>query len=365
MPHPPWGVTILGATGVVGQKLITLLVGHPWFHIAGLVASAGSAGRPYERAVSWLETTPLPSAIGRMPLHGPDRIPDAELVLSAVGAEAARDLEPELASRGTAVVSNASAFRGHSRVPILIPELNPDHLRLADRQPWSPGFIVTNPNCAVAGLVSALAPLYAELGLSEIQVTTLQAISGAGRPGHPAIDILGNVIPFIPGEEEKIETEPRKILGRPCEHGIREAPIRISSQANRVPVLDGHLLTVSARLADGAGVDDVRDAWRRVAPACDRLPTMPRRLLRLLDDPRHPQPRLHAGTERGMSVVVGRLRPCRVLSVRFVVLVHNTVRGAAGSTLLNAELLANEGRLGEPISTSGRANRPQATWTRP
>lgn len=336
-------VGVLGATGTVGQKLVRLLQGHPWFELTRLMASERSAGRPYGKAVHWLEPEPLPPHLAAMPVE-PAEPGGCELVLSALDAAAAREIEPRFASAGCAVVSNASAFRMDADVPLVVPEVNPDHVDLVGRQPWR-GCIVTNPNCVVAGLVLVLKPLQDAFGLEALQLTTLQAVSGAGYPGVPALDILGNVIPGIAGEEEKLQQEPGRILGRLDGDHVEAAPLAVSAQTTRVPVLDGHLLSMSVRLGRRTKPDEVVDALRGFQPPerVRGLPSAPALPLAVLDDPFAPQPRLHAGLGNGMTVGVGRVRACAVLDIRLVALVHNTVRGAAGAALLNAELLVREG----------------------
>ncbi|HPS77729.1 MAG TPA: aspartate-semialdehyde dehydrogenase [Thermoanaerobaculaceae bacterium] len=336
-------VGILGATGTVGQKLVRRLQGHPWFDLTRLMASERSAGRPYGEAVHWLEPEPLPPHVAAMPVE-PAEPGGCELVLSALDAAAARELEPRFAAVGCAVVSNASAFRMDADIPLVVPEVNPDHVELIGRQPWR-GCIVTNPNCVVAGLVLVLKPLLDAFGLEALALTTLQAVSGAGYPGVPALDILGNVIPAIAGEEEKLQQEPGKILGRLDGDHVEPAPLEVSAQATRVPVLEGHLLSMSIRLGRRAGPDEAKAALRGFAPPdpVRRLPSAPDRPLLVLDDPFAPQPRLHAGAGGGMTVTVGRIRSCPVLGLRLVALVHNTIRGAAGAALLNAELLVRQG----------------------
>lgn len=334
-------VAVLGATGMVGERLVASLVGHPWFRLAEVAASDRSAGdRLGDRVGPDVED--LPAEMAELRLRSLDGPFDAPLVLSALPAGVALEVEPRLAGDGHLVVSNASAFRTDPGVPLVVPEVNPDHLALLDRQRegrWSGG-IVTNPNCAAAGLVVALKPLHDAFGIRSAHVTTLQAISGAGRPGPAAADLLDNVIPFIGGEEEKLAAEPRKILGTLTDAGIREAELILSATCTRVPVLHGHLETVSLSLEGDPTPDEVRRALEDfVSPLGNlRLPSAPDRPLVVLDGPDRPQPRLDRDHGGGMSVTVGRIRPCPLQTVRFVVLSHNLVRGAAGAALLNAEL---------------------------
>lgn len=342
-------VAVLGATGVVGQRLVHLLADHPWFEPVALAASERSAGRPYAEACTWHLPEPMPEAVRRLPVVVPEELPSVPLALSAVGASVARRVEPALAASGTLVVSNASAHRMDSDVPLIVPEVNADHLALLDDQRrsrgWS-GALVTNPNCAAVALVLALAPLHSRFGLLSVHVATLQALSGAGYPGTAALDAMANVLPRIPGEDEKIETETGKILGSLREGAVEPLAAVVTAQATRVPVVDGHTALVFVRL-DGAGdVEDVREALAgfRARPQELGLPSAPARPIVVLDDPDRPQPRLDAGRERGMAAVAGRLRPCPTGGFKFVLLGHNTLRGAAGAALLNAELLLAEGR---------------------
>jgi aspartate-semialdehyde dehydrogenase len=340
-----WKVGILGATGAVGQKLVTLLAAHPWLEVSAVAASHRSAGRSYGSAVHWLEATPLPPGIAALPVEAAEPPLDCDLVISALDADAAREIEPAFAAAGYPVFSNASAHRMRADVPLLVPEVNADHLRLVERQRYGGGFIVTNPNCSTVGLALALKPLADAFGIEAVQVTTMQAASGAGYPGVPSLDILGNVVPHIAGEEEKLETEPRKIFGALADGAVAPHPMAISAQANRVPVLDGHLLSVSVRLSRGPAVGTVRETFADfVSPVADlALPTAPERPVVLLDPDEPPQPRRHASREGGMAVHVGCVRECPVLGVRFVALVHNTIRGAAGAAILNAELAIRHG----------------------
>jgi aspartate-semialdehyde dehydrogenase len=336
-------VVVLGATGAVGQRLITRLAAHPWFELVGVAASERSIGKTYGEAAHWLEERPLPREVADLGVREVAPGPGDEavdLVFSALDATVAREVEPRWAELGVPVFSNASAFRQDPTTPLLVPEVNGDHLELVRARALAGrGFVVCNPNCSVTGLVLALKPLADAFGLEAIQVTTLQAISGAGYPGVPSFDILGNVVPWIGGEDEKIEREPKKILGRVFGDRVEELPLRVSAQANRVPVLNGHLLSISVALGRRPREGEVVQALREFTPppAVLTLPSSPRRVLEVDDLDRHPQPRLHADRGGGMTVSIGRVRECPVLDVRFVALVHNTVRGAAGGALLNAE----------------------------
>lgn len=344
-------VGILGATGAVGQKFIRLLQDHPWFEITFLAASERSVGRPYSEAAHWIESIPLPATIANMMVQECTPVADLDLVFSGLDASVAGEVETAFAAAGIPVVSNAKNHRMDPTVPLLIPEVNADHLALIDRQQFSEGgFIVTNPNCASVGLTLALKPIQDAFGIDAVSVTTLQALSGAGYPGVASLDALANVIPFIGGEEDKLATEPLKILaplvaGSRPEVGMLDFPI--SAQCTRVPVLEGHLECVSVKLSRPADSDAVKKALEKfVAPAeVRRLPSSPEKCLQVLDAPNEPQTRRHVDAGAGMTVSVGRVRPCEVMDVKFVVLSHNTVRGAAGGAILNAELLAARGLL--------------------
>ncbi len=343
-------VGVLGATGMVGQQFVSQLQGHPWFRLTWLGASARSAGKRYSEAAHWNLDGLVPEAVAGMlvqraaPGNGAPR-----LLFSAVDASAAGAIEQAFAQAGHYIVSNARNHRMLPDVPLLVPEINADHLALLERQRrergWD-GAILTNPNCSTVGLTLSLAPLK-PFGIRSVQVMTLQAISGAGYPGLPSVDIVANAIPFIRNEEEKMEAETRKILGDLADGGIRDLAAAISAQCNRVQVVDGHLLSVSVRLDRDPGIDALRRAFAeyRGVPQEKALPTAPGRPVHLLDGEDRPQPRKDALRENGMAVCIGRLRVCPVLSYKFSALVHNTIRGAAGAGVLNAELLCAEGLL--------------------
>jgi aspartate-semialdehyde dehydrogenase len=330
-------VGILGATGLVGQQIAARLDGHPWFRVTWIGASERSAGRRYDE-VPWRAEAPRPLALSSLKLERakPGAIP--ALLFSALPASEADDLEPALAARGHVVISNARSHRMRADVPLIVPEINPGQLSLVGRQPW-PGAIVTNPNCAATVIALALAPLV-RFGIGSVAVSTLQALSGAGHPGVPSLDAVANVIPFIDGEEEKIETETCRILDR---------RFPISAQVTRVPVLHGHMALVSAKLGGGVEETEVREAWSTFrAPAIVRdLPGAPARPIVVHDAPDRPQPRLDAPLGEGMTVSVGRLRRSDVLGWRFVALGHNLIRGAAGGAILNAELAHASGLIDE------------------
>jgi aspartate-semialdehyde dehydrogenase len=342
---------VLGATGAVGQTFVRLLTRHPLFEVVALVASERSAGKPYREAARWLQSEPLDERIGGLVVEGVDAAPEADVVFSGLDASVAGDVEADWARRGYAVVSNARNYRMDPTVPLLVPEVNPDHLALVDRQDWGDagGFIVTNPNCSTVGLVMALAPLHAAYGVEAAHVVTMQALSGAGYPGVPSLDALGNVVPFIGGEEEKMAVETTKLLGTLTADGVASAEVTVSAQCNRVPVVDGHLEAVSVRLGGAPSAAEVAEtlrSWRSPLAGRD-LPTAPATPLLVTDEPTAPQPRTHVHLGDGMTVTVGRIQDCPVLGVKFVVLSHNTVRGAAGGAILNAELLHAEGRIGQ------------------
>jgi aspartate-semialdehyde dehydrogenase len=343
-------VGILGATGMVGQQFLRLLDQHPLFEATWLAASERSEGRLYQEAATWRLAGPVPDAAlnRRVEACTPGQGP--RLVFSALDASAAAELEPAFAAAGHVVVSNARSFRMMDDVPLLIPEINPDHLQLIARQRqergWT-GAIVTNPNCSVVALAMSLAPLR-RFGIQKVVTSTMQAISGAGYPGVPSFDIVGNVIPGIGGaEEDKIETEANKILGVLRDGRVEPHPVIVSAHTNRVPVIDGHTMTVSVSLEQQPSTLDVAQAMRewRGRPQELRLPSAPERPIEVIDDGFRPQPRLDADRGNGMTVSVGRIRECPVLGIKFVALGHNTVRGAAGAAILNAELMQAEGLL--------------------
>jgi aspartate-semialdehyde dehydrogenase len=344
-------VGILGATGTVGQRFIQLLEEHPWFQIEWLAASDRSAGKAYAEAAKWNLTSPIPEKIAAMRVSAatPDgRAP--QLIFAALDAQAAKEIEPAFAAAGHAVVSNSSAFRMAEDVPLVIPEVNGDHTELIKTQKWykdSGGFMVTNPNCSAIGLVMALAPLHRRFGVQKVFVATMQAVSGAGYPGVPSLDILGNVIPYISGEEPKMEAESRKLLGSLNGSGVVPADLRVSAHCNRVAVEDGHTESVSLQLQHQAQAEEIITAWNefRCLPQKLKLPSAPEQPVIYDSAPDRPQPRLDRDRGRGMSAVVGRLRPCSIFDWKFTVLSHNTIRGAAGAAILNGELLRAQGYL--------------------
>jgi aspartate-semialdehyde dehydrogenase len=341
-------VCILGATGTVGQKFVRLLDEHPQFEIAALAASGQSAGQRYGDIVRWRESSPLPEAVARLTVQRAEPGLPGRIAFSAIEAEVAGEVERAFAQAGVFVVTNTRTHRMDPAVPLLIPEVNPDHLQLLTRQQreqgWTGG-IVANPNCSTAGLVLGVAPLHRAFGIEKLFVATMQAASGAGYPGVPSLDALGNVIPFIGGEEEKLEQETRKILGLPGPQGIAEAPIVVSAHTNRVPVVDGHLEVVSVGFGRRVTPDAAIAALEGFRPPEEvaRLHSTPERPVEVDLRPDRPQSRLDVDRGQGMTVTVGRVRPCRLLDLRLVLLSHNTVRGAAGAALQNAELLVARG----------------------
>jgi len=349
-------VGILGATGMAGQRYLQLLDDHPWFEVTYLAASKRSAGKTYDEAVEgrWHMDTPIPKAVIGQRVHDVGQVKKATrscaLVFSAVTSDIARKLEERYAQAGCAVVSNTSAHRWTKDVPMVIPEINPQHLELISHQRkqrgWTTGCLVTKPNCSLQSYLTALFALQDKWKPERVIVTTLQALSGAGHPGVSSLDMLDNVVPYIAGEEEKSEREPLKILGRLGRNGIISArsPL-ISATCTRVPCIDGHLATVSVEFAKRPTEAQVKKAWRsfRGLPQKLGLPSAPGAPIVYLNDPDRPQPRRDRMTGKGMAITVGRLRPCPIFHHRFVCLSHNTIRGAAGGGVLTAELLLAQG----------------------
>jgi aspartate-semialdehyde dehydrogenase len=352
--HP---IGILGATGMVGQRYIQLLENHPWFEVVWIAASDRSSGKTYGQAAKWRLDTALPERIARMTVSPaePDGAP--KIIFSSIDSHIARELEPRFAAASCAVISNSSAFRMAPNVPLVLPEVNAGHLHLIEEQSWrkqSGGYIVTNSNCTVMGPVLALKPIEERFGIEQIFATSMQAVSGAGYPGVASMDILDNVVPYIANEEEKMEEELLKLLGKlesgPSGHAVKPLAARMSASCNRVPVVDGHTVSVSIKLARPATRDEILAAWAEFRPLAGQgLPTAPDQPVEWAPQDDRPQPRLDRNRGNGMAVTVGRLRPCNVLDWKFTVLSHNTIRGAAGATILNAELLASMGKL-EPVA---------------
>jgi aspartate-semialdehyde dehydrogenase len=347
---PKIPVAVLGATGTVGQKFVRLLADHPWFEVTAVAASSASAGRPYGDAARWRESAALPASIARMEIQECTPPLPGRIVFSALDAEVAGPIEQAFARAGAYVVTNTRTHRMEVDVPLLIPEANADHLALIDGQRktrgWS-GAILANPNCSTAALALALAPLHRAFGIERLFVSTMQAVSGAGYPGVASLDILGNVIPYVNGEEEKIERESRKVLGQLSGEAVQPAQFAVSAHTNRVAVVDGHMMTVSVGFSRRVGPDEAVTALREFrSPRCvAELPSSPNPPIEVDHRADRPQPRLDLDRGGGMAVTVGRVRPCPILDLRFVVLGHNTVRGAAGQGVQIAELLVAGGRV--------------------
>ena len=340
-------VALLGATGSVGQRFVSLLADHPWFELVALGASERNVGRAYGEAVSWMLADPLPGAIASLPLRSCQEPLGPRLVFSALDGDVAGPIETRHAEAGALVVTNARSHRLEAHVPLLVPEVNAEHLALLSNQSFGKGGIVANPNCSTIGLALALAPLQRAFGVSRVHVVTLQALSGAGLPGVPSFELLDNLIPFIAGEEDKLAVETRKIFGTLVAGGVRPAEIVVSPQCNRVAVLDGHTECVGLSLERPATREEILSAWEsfRGEPQERALPSAPARPTCYLADPTAPQPRKHRDLQRGMACTIGRLQECPVLGWKFVCLSHNTLRGAAGGAVLCAELCLARGLL--------------------
>jgi aspartate-semialdehyde dehydrogenase len=351
MKKPHYRVGILGATGMVGQRMLSLLDSHPWFSVTALAASEQSAGKAYAEAAAWQLDAPMPAWARGMVVKNCAPDLDCDFVLSGLDNAVAGEIEEAFAAAGYPVISNAKNHRMEDDVPLVIPEVNPGHLEVISRQRatrgWKKGFIVTNPNCSTVGLVCALKPLQEAFGVRKALVTTMQAISGAGYPGVASLDILDNVIPFIKGEEEKMQSETLKLLGGFDGERFAPADIAVSAHCNRVHVRDGHLECVSVELEERASPEAVVAAWRDFRPevAGLALPSVPDPFIAYREEENRPQPRRDREAGRGMTVSVGRLRKCPILHYKFAVLSHNTVRGAAGAAIADAELLAAKGML--------------------
>jgi aspartate-semialdehyde dehydrogenase len=350
MSQPRIPVGILGATGMVGQSFINFLQGHPWFEITFLGASDRSAGKPYHEATQWRLEGEMPASVATMKVEECKPTPGApKLVFSATDSSVATEIERAFAEAGHLVVSNSRNYRMEHDVPLLVPEVNPDHLKLLPLQSkrgWK-GSIATNPNCVAIPLALALAP-FKPFGIMRVLANSMQAVSGAGYPGVPSMDILGNVIPYIGGgEEDKVEKETIKILGDLKVDHVENLPARVSAQCNRVASVDGHLVAASLELAQKPTREELLHAIRSYAgvPQLRKLPSAPAQAIYYMDQQDRPQPRRDAGRDRGMAVSMGRLRECPVLDWKFVCMAHNTIRGAAGAAVLNAELMHSEGLL--------------------
>jgi len=354
-------VGILGATGMVGQRFVQMLEKHPGFIVTALAASDRSQGKPYAEACTWRLAGDMPGFAKKMIVQPPQPPLDCDVVVSSLPSEVARASEEAFARAGYPVISNASSFRMDEDVPLLIPEINSDHLDVLTRQKqergFTTGYIVTNPNCSTIIMALALAPLHAKFGIEAVIATTMQAISGAGYPGVPSLDVVDNVLPYINGEEPKMESETRKILGSLGRNSFENAPFPVSAQCHRVNVADGHMVAVRVKLAKRAKIEDVREALATYTsvPQKLKLYTAPEHPVLVRDENDRPQPRLDRDSGGGMSVTVGRLFPDSVFDYRFVVLGHNTVRGAAGAAILNAELLQARGLLAGKPARSNKA----------
>ncbi|MDX1506407.1 MAG: aspartate-semialdehyde dehydrogenase [Spongiibacter sp.] len=343
-------VAVLAATGAVGQRFVQLLADHPWFEVVAVTGSDRTVGAPYADGVNWVLPGDVPASVANLTVQASEPDLDVPVVFSALPTAEARELEPKFAAAGYAVVTNASAFRMAEHVPLLIPEINPEHTELICRQResrgWS-GFIVASPNCSTTSIVLPMKIFQEAFGLRAAVITTMQAISGAGYPGVPSMTILDNVIPHIGGEDEKLENEPKKLLGSVDASGLTLADLRLSAQANRVPVMDGHLASVSVQFEQAASATDAiaaLQAWEPPA-VCRELPSSPAQVLVYRYEDDRPQPRLDRDASEGLAWTVGKVRSCNVLDVRYLAITHNTLRGAASGSILNAELLVVQGHI--------------------
>ncbi len=341
-------VAVLGATGAVGQRFIQLLANHPWFEITALAASERSAGKPYAEAANWIIPGDPPPGIGEMVVRPLETDLPARIVFSALPSDVAYKIEPEYAQAGYAVCTNASTYRQAQDVPLLIPDINSEHVALVERQRqtygWA-GIMVASPNCTATGPAMALKPLDAAFGVRKVFMASLQAISGAGHPGVPSLDIFDNVIPYIKGEAEKFEPELRKMLGQMVAGQLADANLVLSPHVHRVPVLDGHTVSLSVGFERKPSVDEALAALRDYAPPAivRKLPSAPAHPIVVRLEPDRPQPRRDRDNEGGMAVTVGRVRPCPLLDLGLTTVIHNTLRGAASGSILNAELLVAAG----------------------
>ena len=346
-------VGILGATGAVGQKFIRLLQGHPWFEIEVLGASERSAGKKYKDAANWIEDVSLPDYIANKAVSTciPDSFRNVDFVFSGLDSSVATEIEGDLAKAGIPVISNAKNYRMDPAVPLLVPEVNPEHIKLIETQSFTDdgsGWIVTNPNCVAVPLSIALKPIYDAFGVERIILTTMQAVSGAGYPGVASLDILGNVVPYISGEESKIAPETQKLLGKLNDGAVIEPDYQVHATCTRVPSLNGHMAAVTIELTNKPdSIEEVQKAILEFKnPIAElELPSAPKEVIKLHDEENYPQPRLHADQEEGMQLHMGRLRKAEVFDISFVCMAHNTIRGAAGGAILNAELLVKKGYL--------------------
>ena len=338
-------VAVLGATGSVGQRFIQLLENHPWFEVKEVAASERSAGKPYKEAVNWVQSTPIPESVKNLTVKNCEPGLESKVTFSGLDSSIAGEVETAFASKGYAVISNSKNHRMDKDVPLLVPEINPDHLQLVKYQKYNGGLIVTNPNCSTIGMVLALKPLADAFGLELVNVVTMQGLSGAGYPGVSSLDIIDNVIPFIGGEEPKMESEPLKILGEFDPTGIKNIDIKISAQCNRVGVIDGHTECVQVKLKKKASIEEVKKAWINFSaePQKLKLPFAPEKPIYYFEEEKYPQPRIHRNIDKGMAVATGRLREDKLFDYKFIVLSHNTIRGAAGGAILCGELMKAKG----------------------
>lgn len=336
-------VGILGATGMVGQKFIELLANHPWFKVTTLAASERSVGQVYKKAVNWHGTAPIPAAMANLKIKPCKPNFDCQIVFSSLDSSVAGEIEETFAQSGYTVVSNSKNHRMDKDVPLLVPEINYQHLDLVKKQPHQ-GKIVTNPNCSTIGLVVALKPLIDNFGVKEVSVVTLQALSGAGYPGLASLDMLDNVIPFISGEEDKLEDEPLKIFGTYSKGALKYHDLKISAQCNRVAVSHGHLECVSVKLKKKVSIKEIKAAWQNFSSEPQRLdlPMAPKQPIYYFEENFWPQPKFQRDLDKGMAVSIGRLQPSSVFDYKFVILSHNLIRGAAGGAILNAELMVKK-----------------------
>lgn len=341
-------VGVLAATGAVGQRFVQLLADHPWFEVVAVTGSDRKVGQPYGEGVNWVIAGDVPAGIANLVVQPTEPNLDVPVVFSALPSKEAWEMEPHFAQAGYAVVTNASAYRMTADVPLLIPEVNPAHTALIPyqqaRRGW-PGYIVASPNCSTTSIILPMKVFQDAFGLEAAVITTLQAISGAGYPGVPSMAIIDNVIPHIGGEDEKLEVEPKKLLGQFVAGDIVMADIRLSAQANRVPVMDGHLASVSVKLGQAVTVPEAIAAlqtWQPPAGVRD-LPSSPANALIYRPEEDRPQPRLDRDSENGLAWTVGKVRTCGVLDLRYMAITHNTLRGAASGSILNAELLVQQG----------------------
>ncbi|MCF7927727.1 MAG: aspartate-semialdehyde dehydrogenase [Spirochaetales bacterium] len=339
-------VAVLGATGTVGQKFIALLQGHPYFRIHELVASPRSAGKPYHEVCRWKQEIPMPEEIASKVVKTTEDSLESRVLFSGLDSSVAGSVETRYAEQGHAVISNSKNHRMDPDVPLIIPEINPDHFEITKKQPYK-GAIITNSNCSTMFLAMTLAPLRDAFGIEAVQVTTMQAISGAGYPGVPSMDILGNVVPYISGEEDKVETEAQKILGSINGDRIEPAEFAVSAQCTRVPVFDGHTESLSIKFQKKATVDEVKQVLSgfKGMPQEAELHSAPKHPIEVMEQEDRPQPARDVWRNKGMSALVGRIRPCSVLDMKMMIMGHNTVRGAAGAAILNGEAYVHLGYL--------------------